>query len=255
MLLTADVGNTNIKLGIFDGSELKHKIRFATDKSKTSDEFALEIYTFFQIYGIDKHSIDSSIMSSVVPQITRPLESAVYTVTGVKSMIIAPEINTGLDIKIDRPETLGSDIIAGCVGASEKYGCPNIVIFMGTATAISYVDNKKIYRGGAIAPGVGISLDALTSHGALLSSVDLKAPKKVISTNTSDCIRSGIMFGTACMIDGMIDKYYEEAGCKCSIIATGGFAPQMIMNCRHDIIFDENIILEGLYHIYNRNIK
>ncbi len=255
MLLTADVGNTNIKLGIYDGDELKFKLRFSTDKSKTSDELAVELYTFFQIYNIDISTIDASIISSVVPQITYPLKTAISTVTGVKSLIIGPGIKTGLDIKIDHPETLGADIVAGCVGVSEKYGFPNIVIFMGTATAIVYVDENNSYLGGAIAPGAGISLDALTNHGALLSSVDLKTPKKVISSTTADCIRSGIMYGTACMLDGLIDKFCEEAGCNCKIIATGGLAPLMIKNCRHEIIFDENIILDGLKAIYKKNIK
>lgn len=254
MLLTADVGNTNIKLGLFDDDKLKFRLRFATDKSKTADDFAVELYTFFQIYGIDSSSIDSSIIASVVPQITYPLKSAIFTVTGIKSMVVGPGIKTGLDLKIDHPETLGADMVAGCVGVGKKYGFPSMVIFMGTATATVFVDENKMYRGGSIFPGVGISLDALTSRGALLSSVDMKAPKKVISTNTTDCIRSGIVFGTACMIDGMLDKFAQESGCKCKIIATGGLASQIIQNCSHDIIYDENVILDGLNIIYKKNI-
>ena len=129
------------------------------------------------------------------------------------------------------------------------------MIFMGTATVIGYVDSNNAYRGGAIAPGVGISLDALTNNGALLPAVDLRAPKSAIRTNTVDCIRSGVMFGTACMLDGMLDKFLAEAGEDCKIIATGGLAPQMIRNCSHEILFDENIILEGLKSIYKRNRK
>ena len=124
---------------------------------------------------------------------------------------------------------------------------------MGTATVIAYADENRVYRGGAIAPGVGISLDALSSRGALLPAVDLKAPKSVIRTNTVDCMRSGVMFGTACMLDGMIDKFTAEAGKTCKIIATGGLAPQMIENCSHEILFDENIILDGLNAIYKKN--
>ena len=255
MLLTADVGNTNVKLGIYVGDELKFKLRFSTDTSKTSDEFAGELYTFFEIYNIDVKAIDSSIISSVVPKITYPLRTAIQTVTGVKSLVIGPGLKTGLDIKIDHPETLGADIVAGCVGACEKYGGPVIMIFMGTATAIVYVDENRTYHGGAIAPGVAISLDALTNKGALLSSVDMKAPKKVISANTSDSIRSGLMFGTACMLDGMIDKFTAEAGVDCKVVATGGLAPLMIKNCTHDIIFDENIILDGLNFIYKKNTQ
>ena len=255
MLLTADVGNTNIKFGIFDGDELKFKLRVSTDTSKTSDEFAVELFTFFQIYNINVSSINASIISSVVPKITENLKSAIETVTGVKSMVLGPGIKTGLDIKIDHPETLGADIVAGCVGVCQKYGGPFVMIFMGTATVIVYVNENNIYCGGAIAPGVGISLDALTNHGALLPAVDLKAPKKVISTNTSDCIRSGIMYGTACMLDGMIDKFLKGADADCKVIATGGLAPMMTKNCSHSITVDENIILEGLKYIYRKNIR
>lgn len=255
MLLAADVGNTNVKLGIFDGDNLKFKLRFSTDENKTSDELAVELFTFLQIYNIDAKSIDGAIISSVVPKFTYSLRSAIMTVTGKKSLLIGPGLKTGLDIKIEHPETLGADIVAGCVGACEKYGGPLIMIFMGTATAIVYVDANNAYHGGAIAPGMGISLDALTNHGALLSSVDMKAPKRVISSNTSDCIRSGIMFGTACMLDGMVDMFNEECKTECKVIATGGLAPLAIKNCRHDIIFDENIILDGLKIIYERNKK
>ena len=253
MLLTADVGNTNIKLGIYDNDSLRFKLRFSTDTSKTSDELAVELFTFFQIYHIDTARINASIISSVVPKITQPLTDAIRVVTGAKSLIVGPGLKIGMELRIDRPETLGGDIVCGCVGALEKYGGPVIMIFMGTATVIAFADKNRVYRGGAIAPGVGISLDALTNRGALLPAVDLKAPKSVIRTNTMDCMRSGVMFGTACMLDGMIDKFTAEAGCECRIIATGGLAPQMIANCTHDIVFDENIILDGLNAIYKRN--
>ena len=253
MLLTADVGNTNIKLGIFDGDTLRYKLRFATNDKMTSDEFAVELYTFFQIYGIEYEKIDGSIISSVVPKITAPLSEAISIVTGARSLIIGPGLKSGMDLKIDRPETLGGDIVCGCVGAFGKYGGPLIVIFMGTATVIAYVDERCAYRGGIIAPGVGISLDALTSRGALLPAVDLQAPQKAICTNTVDCIRSGVVNGTACMLDGLIDKFAAETGRECKIVATGGLAPQMIKNCTHQISFEENLILDGLLSIYRRN--
>ena len=253
MLLTADVGNTNIKLGIFDGDTLRYKLRFATNDKMTSDEFAVELYTFFQIYGIEYEKIDGSIISSVVPKITAPLSEAISIVTGARSLIIGPGLKSGMDLKIDRPETLGGDIVCGCVGAFGKYGGPLIVIFMGTATVIAYVDERCAYRGGIIAPGVGISLDALTNRGALLPAVDLQAPQKAICTNTVDCIRSGVVNGTACMLDGLSDKFAAESGTECKIVATGGLAPQMIKNCAHQISFEENLILDGLLSIYRRN--
>ena len=239
MLLTADVGNTNIKLGIYDNDRLRFKLRFSTDAGKTSDEMAVELFTFFQIYHIDMSKINASIISSVVPKVTQPLMDAIRVVTGAKSLVIGPGLKIGMELRIDRPETLGGDIVC----------------FMGTATVIAYADENRVYRGGAIAPGVGISLDALTNRGALLPAVDLKAPKSVIRTNTVDCMRSGVMFGTACMLDGMIDRFTEEAGADAKIIATGGLAPQMIANCTHEIRFDENIILDGLNAIYKRNKK
>ncbi len=253
MLLTADVGNTNIKLGLFDGDELRHKMRFSTDPSKTSDEFAVVLYTFFQVYRIDVSEIGASIISSVVPKVTQPLREAIKIVTGKKSYVIGPGLKTGMDLKIDRPETLGGDIVCGCVGAYEKYGGPLIMVFMGTATVLAYVDENFAYRGGVIAPGVGISLDALTQNGALLPSVDLRAPKNVICTNTVDCIRSAMTYGSACMLDGLIDKFSVESGADCRVIATGGLAKSIICNCRHEITYDENIILDGLNVIFKRN--
>ena len=221
MLLTADVGNTNIKLGIFDGDRLAYKLRFSTNDKMTSDEFAVELYTFFQIYDIDYRRINGSIISSVVPKVTQPLREAIEIVTGANSFVIGPGLKTGMDLRIDRPETLGGDLVCGCVGAYEKYGGPVIVVFMGTATVIAYVGENCVYYGGIIAPGVGISLDALTSRGALLPAVDLQAPKKAICTNTADCIRSGVVNGAACMLDGMIDRFQQEAGRECKIVATG----------------------------------
>ena len=253
MLLTADVGNTNIKLGIYDNDRLRFKLRFSTDAGKTSDEMAVELFTFFQIYHIDMSKINASIISSVVPKVTQPLMDAIRVVTGAKSLVIGPGLKIGMELRIDRPETLGGDIVCGCVGAYEKYGGPVIVIFMGTATVIAYVDEHCAYHGGIIAPGVGISLDALTSRGALLPAVDLQAPKKAICTNTVDCMRSGIMNGTSCMLDGMLDMFMKETGKTCRIVSTGGLAPQMICNCTHDIRFEENIILHGLKSIYRRN--
>ena len=140
MLLTADVGNTNIKLGIFDGEKLRYKLRFSTNEKMTSDEFAVELYTFFQIYQIDYNHISGSIISSVVPKVTQPLLDAIEIVIGVHSLVVGPGLKSGMALQIDRPETLGGDIVCGCAGAFEKYGGPLIMIFMGTATVIAYVD-------------------------------------------------------------------------------------------------------------------
>lgn len=255
MLLTADVGNTNIKLGIFNGDKLKFKLVFSTDKSKTSDEFAVELYTFCQIYGINADMIDSSIISSVVPQITDPLKKAIETVTGVKSLVIGPGIKTGLDIRLDNPSAVGSDIVCICVALKELYPCPVIVVGLGTATTILYINENRAYCGGAILPGVQISLDALSARCALLPSVNIADPKKIIGTNTTDSIKSGIIYGNASMIDGMIERFEQAAGQKCTLVSTGGLASSIISYCQKDIIINDDLVLEGLRFIYHKNKK
>ena len=255
MLLCTDVGNTNIKFALYEKDRQVVKLRFATDSKKTDDEFAVELFTIFHINSVDIKKIDGSIISSVVPKVTNSLVKAIKTVTKQDSIVLGPGVKSGLDIRIDNPSTLGSDIVAMCVAVKEMYKCPAVIIGLGTATTIVYLNENKCYCGGAISPGVGISLDALTSSGALLPSTDLKPPKKVINTNTEDCIRSGIIFGTASMIDGMIDLYNDETGNVSTVIATGGLAYAIVNNCRHDIIIDDDLILEGLKIIYNKNKK
>ena len=218
MLLCTDVGNTNIKFALYEGDKLKVRLKFSTDASKTDDEFAVELYTIFRLNAVDRKEIEGSIISSVVPMVTEPLVKAIKKVTGLNSIVLGPGVKSGLDLRIDNPASLGTDIVAMCVAVKELYTCPAVVIGLGTATTILYMDEKKRYCGGAISPGVSISLDALTNHGALLPSVNLSSPEKVINTNTEDCIRSGVIFGTACMLDGMIDRYNEEAGVKAAVI-------------------------------------
>ena len=255
MLLCIDVGNTNIKFAIYDGEKLAGKFKFSTDADKTEDEFAVELYTVFQINRIDFKTIKGSIISSVVPKVTGPLSKAVKKIIKTTPLILGPGLKSGLDLRIDNPATLGSDLLAMCVAAKELYSCPAVVIGLGTATTIVYLDEKRCYRGGAISPGVTISLDALTNHGALLPSVDLTPPKKVIGTNTEDCIRSGMVYGTACMLDGMVDRFNAETGSASTVIATGGLATSIVPNCKHDIIINDDLVLEGLRIIYNKNEK
>lgn len=253
MLLTIDVGNTNIKFGIYDENELHRIIKISTDSHKTADEIAVELYTLFQVYSVDPFAIDGCIICSVVPRITKRLVSAVKSVTGVDALVVGPGIKTGVNICIDDPATLGADLVVACAAAQSMYKTPCVVISMGTATAMFVVDSSRRMLGGSIAPGVSISLDALTNHGALLPSIALNAPKNIIGKNTDDSIRSGVVLGTACMLDGMIDKFEKELNEKCTIIATGGIAPMIVNNCSHDIILKDDLILEGLRIIYDKN--
>lgn len=255
MLLCADVGNTNIKFALYKNDNQLLKMRFSTNSQKTADDFAVDLYTIFKINEVDISKISGSIISSVVPKVTAPLKEAITKVTNTEAIIVGPGVKSGLDLRIDNPTTLGSDLVAMCVAVKELYTCPAIVIGLGTATTIVYMNKNKAYCGGAIAPGVSISLDALTNNGALLPEVHIKAPEKSICTNTEDCINSGIVYGTACMLDGMIERYQQEADEKCTLVATGGLAEPIVKNCKCDIIINDDLILEGLKIIYKKNAK
>lgn len=255
MLLCTDVGNTHIKLALYEKDKIILKLRVATDSKKTEDEFAANLYGVFLINGVDIKKLEGSIISSVVPKITTPFCKAIKKLTGINTIVVGPGVKSGLDLRIDNPSSLGADLLCMCVAAKELYPCPAIVIGLGTATTIVYLNENKCYCGGAITAGVNISLDALTTGGALLPSVDLDPPKKSICTNTEDCIKSGIIFGTACMLDGMIDRFNKETGLSSTVIATGGLAQSIVNNCKNDIIINDDLVLEGLKIIYNKNKK
>ncbi|MGN0453377.1 MAG: type III pantothenate kinase [Ruminococcus sp.] len=253
MLLVIDIGNTNIKFGVFDGDELVMLARVSTDRTKTSDEFAGEIHNIFKVYGFCEKDIDGCIISSVVPQVLRTVKEAIHTAMGIDSLVVGPGIKTGLNIKIDNPSSTGADLVTGCVAALHLYGAPSVVISMGTATTVIVIDKNGAMIGGAISPGVGISMDALASRCALLPSVAFFAPKNVIGRNTDECIRSGLVLGNACMIDGMIDRINKEVGEECTVIATGGIAKDIVPSCTHKIILRDDLMLQGLKIIYDKN--
>lgn len=254
MLLCTDVGNTNIKFALYKGDKLLMKLRFSTNRSKTADDYAVDLYTIFKINNVDVKEISGSIISSVVPLVTDLLKKAIMTVANVDSLVIGPGIKTGLDIRLDNPGAVGSDIVCMCVALKEYYPCPVIVVGMGTATTILYMNENKAYCGGVILPGVQISLDALTARCALLPSVNFSAPQKAIGTNTADCIRSGIIYSNAAMIDGMIDRFEEEVQQKCTLVATGGMAQHIVSYCKKNIIINDDLVLEGLRLIYEKNL-
>ncbi|MBQ7810088.1 MAG: type III pantothenate kinase [Clostridia bacterium] len=255
MLLVFDVGNTNIKLGLFEGEELVMIARTSTVESKTGDELALEIKGIFEVYGFDVNKVEGTIISSVVPQVLTNLKRAVKLLFRMEPLVVGPGLKTGINLKIDNPASAGADLVTGCVGAAELYKLPCIAISMGTATAIFVIDENKSMIGGAIVPGVGTSLNALIKEGALLPSVGITAPEKVVGKNTDECMRSGIVIGTAAMIDGMIDRMEEETGFKCSLVATGGLASEIIPSCKHKIELRDDLMLQGLRLIYEKNVK
>jgi len=255
MLLAVDIGNTNIKFGIFDGDALIRTLTVSCNRNKTADEYAVEIYSLIRVMGIHRTDFDGCIISSVVPTVTSRIGSAVSDMLGIEPLIVGPGVKTGLNIRIEDPSQLGADLVVACVAANAKYTAPCIVISMGTATVMCVIDKNRAMLGGPIAPGVMVSLNALTGNAALLYSVSLEAPKSVIGNNTDRSIRSGVVWGTVCMIDGMIDRIEKELGEKCTVVATGGLAKTIIKYCAHEITVQDDLIMQGLKLIFDRNQK
>ena len=253
MLLTVDVGNTNIKLGVYKNDELVFTSRIATDRSMTEDQFALRIRDILSLRGFSPSEFRGAIVSSVVPEVNRRLRTGIELILGKKPLFLGAGIKTGLNIKIDDPSVLGADLVAGAVGAKEKYGYPCLVLDLGTATKVSAISDKGDYLGVSISPGVRLSLNALANGASQLSQISLISPDHAIGTNTVDSMRSGLVYGTADMLDGMITRMEVELGYSVkAIVATGGLC-DICANCRHDILIDKGLILDGLNYIYKKN--
>ena len=265
MILAIDMGNTNIVIGCIDDDKVYFEERLATDLSKTELEYVVIFKTVLELYGIDSKAISGAIISSVVPQLVNIIRSAVEKLIDITPMVVGPGVKTGLNILMDEPRRVGSDLIVDAVAAIKEYGAPVIVIDMGTATTMSVVDAKGNYVGGVILPGIRVSLDALVSKTAQLSRISLEAPGHVIGKNTLDCMKSGVIYGNASCIDGMIDRLADELGVPLAeksggagsvrVVATGGLAGVIVPECRHKILIDEALLLKGLKIIYDKNIE
>ena len=254
MVLAIDVGNTNIVVGVYDGDSLCFISRLASDQNRTSDETAVQLKAVLSIHNIDIGSIDGAIISSVVPLITEPLSGAIKILTGRKPLVVGPGMKTGINIGIDNPAQLGSDLLVDSVAASALYPKPLIVADMGTATTLTVVNDKNTIIGGAILPGVRTSLNALTAKAAQLQQISIEPPKKAIGSNTIDCMKSGAVLGNASMLDGMIDRFNEGLGMECFVVATGGLSEVISQHTKHKIVYNPNLLLEGLYILYKKNI-
>ncbi len=255
MILAIDMGNTNIVIGCIDDEKTYFTERLSTDKSKTDLEFAMAIKTVLELYSIEVSEIDGAIISSVVPPVVNALVRAVEKIIGKTPYVVGPGLKTGLNIKMDNPKTVGSDLIVDAVAGINEYGAPLIIIDMGTATTMSVVDKDANYIGGIIAPGVRLSMEALSSNAAQLYKVSLEQPKKAIGKNTIDCMKSGLVLGAACMMDGLIDRLEEELGYKATVIATGGLSKVVVPMCKREIIIDDDLLLKGLKLIYDKNFE
>ncbi|MBQ4145433.1 MAG: type III pantothenate kinase [Clostridia bacterium] len=253
MVLAVDIGNTNIVMGGFFDGELSFVARIATNPSKTEDEYATKIKSILALHQVDKHDIEGAIISSVVPPLNRVMQKAIKIVYGVEPIMVAPGLKTGINIVCDNPSTVGADLICACVAGHHIYGSPCIIVDMGTATKIMVVDKGGAFIGVSILAGVSISLKALSSGTAQLPQISLEAPKSAIGKNTIDCMQSGAIYGNASMLDGMIDRFNGELGAELPVIATGGFASIIVPHCKHNIKLDENLLLKGLYILYQKN--
>jgi type III pantothenate kinase len=254
MILAIDIGNTNIVLGVWDHDDLIFVSRLATDRLKTEDEYAIVLKNVFDLYKVESSKILGSIISSVVPQITSAMVFAVERLTAKKPIIVSPGIKTGLNIKTDDPAQLGRDIVAGAVAAISKYPKPIIIFDLGTATKVSVIDSNSNFLGCSILPGIRIGFDALSERTATLPQVGLEAPGDIIGKNTIESMRSGAVFGTASMMDGMIARIEDKLSQKATVIATGGNLGIIANYCKSDIIQDANLLLEGLLIIYRKNV-
>ncbi len=254
MILAIDMGNTNIVIGCIDDENILFVERLSTDRSKTELEYAISFKNVLELYQIDVNAIDGVIISSVVPPLLNTIKKAVKKVVDKAPKVVGPGIKTGLNILMDNPAQVGSDLIVGAVAGLQEYGAPLIIIDMGTATTISVIDGKRNYVGGVIMPGPNTSLNALVANTSQLHRISLEAPKKVIGKNTTDCMKSGMIYGNAACIDGMVERMEEELGSEATVIATGGLAASIIPCCKKKIILDDALILKGLKIIYDRNI-
>jgi len=253
MLLAIDIGNTNIVIGGIQDGRTAFEARIATDHIKTSDQYGSEIKNMLGLFDVRPQDIDDCIISSVVPPVFNSVRTGVIKVTGKAPMVVGPGIKTGLNIHMDNPAQVGSDRIVIAVAALAEYEPPLTLLDLGTATTIEVVDRGSTYLGGCIIPGVRISLDALTSRTAQLPGIRLDRPKRVIGKNTEDCMRSGIMYGTAAMLDGMLDRVEEELGFPTTVVATGGMAQFIVPLCRREIRVEKDLLLKGLNIIWQKN--
>ena len=255
MILAVDIGNTNIVIGCMEKEKVYFVERVSTNISKTELEYVVEFKTLLDLYQIKVGEITGSIIASVVPPLTNIVKAAMEKLLHNVPLVVGPGVKTGLNILMDHPGQVGSDLIVNAVAGLKYYGAPIIIIDMGTATTISVVDEKKNYVGGMILPGVKVSLESLVNRTSQLPRISLEAPKKIIGKNTIDCMKSGIIMGQASSMDGMIERIWEEMGCQAAVVATGGLAGCIIPYCKKKIICDNELTLKGLNIIYRKNAE
>ncbi|HSI65776.1 MAG TPA: type III pantothenate kinase [Planococcus sp. (in: firmicutes)] len=253
MNLVMDIGNTNIVLGIFDQDQLIHQWRMETDRHKTEDEYGMQIKALLNDAGLAFSSIEGIIMSSVVPPIMFSLESMCSKYFQIKPLIVGPGVKTGLNIKYENPREVGADRIVNAVAAIEEYGSPLIIVDFGTATTYCYINEARQYMGGAIAPGINISTEALFNRAAKLPRIEIMRPANVVGKNTISAMQSGIVFGYVGQAEGIVTRMKAQSREEPTVIATGGMASMIAKESVIVDIVDPHLTLKGLHLIYKRN--
>jgi len=254
MILVIDAGNTNIVLGCMEDSALRFTARIRTDRAKTEDEYALIFRNLFDLHQVDRKAVEGAILSCVVSELTDVLCKATETIIKKRPLVVGAGLKTGLNIKIDNPAQLGADLVVDSVAAISKYPKPIAIFDIGTANTMLVIDSKGQFLGGAIMAGPRLSADSLSGRTSQLPYIELDTPPKLIGSNTINCMQSGVIFGQAAMVDGLIERAEEELGEPfASVVATGGLFGLIAPHCKHNIIHDETLMLDGLRIIYEKN--
>lgn len=255
MLLAIDVGNSTTSVGLFDRDrDLRFLASLDTDSRKTADQISVDLMNLFTLYRYPYTAVTGAILCSVVPPLDFMMVKALGRLLGSPPVVVGPGVKTGLDIRMPNQGQMGADIVADAVAALERFQPPIVTIDMGTATTIGVISEGRIYEGGLLLPGVQVSLEALSRRAAQLPDISLQHPKSLIGKDTEECMRSGIVYGTAAMLDGILDRIREQfPGKELTAVATGGNAPVIVRYCRNPIVYDKYLLMNGLWSIYQRN--
>ena len=254
MIMTVDINNTSVVFAVMEDGKALFMSRLSSDKSRTADEYAVLLEWAFRQRSFDVRNVEGAIISSVVPPLTAVIKDAVILVTGCNPLIIGPGVKTGLNIRLDDPTELGGDFVASAVAAIAKYPMPCVIIVMGTGIAMGIMDKNGNYIGGIISAGPMVTQEALARNASLLSNVSITPTPQVICKSTSTCTQSGIVHGSAAMIDGLLERVEDELGEPVTVIVTGDWAETIAPHCRRQgLIYDKEILMRGLWMIYKKN--